>query len=1820
MPLSSVHSELIDSLLDPSTHADLALALAEGSPRTRLALASAVSRTAHASGSQATLPAWRLAVSAMRDLTPALVASKGNGSSGSASRVAVETYAALYALAVAEHAPGLSAEAEDAQCIAADTMRAVMSAPSGAACRRGGARGREKESSIVIEDADSAAFLDRVIFPGASALGWSRLLPSSSGDGAAVVVPALLARIRAADAPLSERIAVARVLLLPWIKFTETAMRRKTSDLRSATAYTRKARLALLRAAEGKHHRPPDALRARFMAANLFSDDPVELARTVHRAANSFLRSSKARDYGVVVELYCNALLSFQKLLGDDTAAALEAHKTEEVSAWFDHFYVSCFHTDDERYRRKAASLVVLRADILSESDLSCAVKTQRILVEGGLYVPDAGQWTKASVSLERAASCAETLLKKDMGFKSQAVCSLRILRVLESVRSVLCVQTSTSFRSSDAAVHFLQVYVRLFQAATNCAPSDEHARCRSMVSVYDRVNGMTGAALSTCEALLRLRAASDEKDGIFWAMSECASIVVATKSDIAQWAKWLAIVLNNTGIDLYNRHVKGDTAADKEMMEAAGSLMERSANWLAVASYPPSDIDLSRLELGVFPAALETQALRCCKRLAFSADSFLAAGNGCLLDSLRAAIAGLLCCVANEISPLPPEISVSFARSAADAAERRTDNVRDILQPLVEDGSPSRALDAAFEAVQRYRINSCKKLSRSEVTRVYPLPREEGLLLFLCELFEEATSCVSYREDEIELAYRKARVDVVLQKTDGSSAARDICSRFKVSDSLRGSRRTVGRRSARGRDRGGDASQVVVVSKSVGIYVLLCKMWEAIECLDYAVAETLLKELEERVPRSPLEANVKRTESPSLCEFILFDILEIAGWAAFVLARQDADVHALRFQELSHHVCFQLNIPDSAFDVADTYRRLGVTHSCWSVLRRDETSGYGESVAVHARVLNDLARYGDTEVVAKSVQDARSFGAWADAALYGRGDISAAMTRTKVAMKLLIRTLSSTDESTVLALNTLELFRVAGVTVCVPRIQSPSASFGLVYNRSRNSHLCELVHCLARLAMLFDRMDNVRDAQYYADKCTELSKQVAAPGLELSCKYLSDRIPRGFDEVLLPLPEKGWVIGYARSAYARNAVTTARLLGESILTLSNGGLSSATSGGDALSVALDVLDHSEACLEKAETDDEVNEDILSLISAKLLTSRGQCLLLANSLPDSLSAFQLALEVSPITEECRLEALVGMAETQLRLGQVNDAIATLNTSKRTVAAENVALPRLVKRMWRLFAEAGFLSLGSSCDESSAIADSLAEVHGSSLGLRHSLNRLRFASESLPDNEVSSLARNFSSLGVCTSATARLRSALSVRTVLTGLSLSLDSASILLWQVTPSREAFALRLPIPSKGLYSYAGIQQRMKEILSAMKAMTIGDGILSAREKQSWWKKRFGLDHELGQLMVDVEEKWLGDARAFLLPSTFCNEAAADCTPLLASFGAAAVHYPELISPASITSVLDRSFSETENQDNVSFIESMLAQSRVESAAVSVATGQQKKQTRQASRKKGRKVSPTGASTTAGELLLAIDTDLGCLPWECLPVLRTSKCGVSRLPHESFLLSASQATGIDPSSVFYMLNPSGDLSVTQSTFQSLFESQYGWTGSVGAHAGKSDVDDNLAKLELSDVFLYCGHGGGEAVVPPRRLATSASRVPISILMGCSSGRLERYSAGAESGGTAIEYLLAGSPAVVANMWDVSDRDIDRLTGSLLENWLGISTSGEGEESLDNEGVKPERCSLAVALARSRDACRLPFLVGAATVLYGNGMFRCDEDCSSSVE
>ena len=82
----------------------------------------------------------------------------------------------------------------------------------------------------------------------------------------------------------------------------------------------------------------------------------------------------------------------------------------------------------------------------------------------------------------------------------------------------------------------------------------------------------------------------------------------------------------------------------------------------------------------------------------------------------------------------------------------------------------------------------------------------------------------------------------------------------------------------------------------------------------------------------------------------------------------------------------------------------------------------------------------------------------------------------------------------------------------------------------------------------------------------------------------------------------------------------------------------------------------------------------------------------------------------------------------------------------------------------------------------------------------------------------------------------------------------------------------------------------------------------------------------------------------------------------------------------------------------------------------------------------------------------------------------------------------------------------------------------------------------------------------------------------------------------------------------MANLWDVTDMDIDRFSRALLKQWLAQCDAPDPSEAASDGGggaAEPgddgSHCGACVGLtvAQSRAACRLRHLIGAAPVCWG---------------
>lgn len=216
--------------------------------------------------------------------------------------------------------------------------------------------------------------------------------------------------------------------------------------------------------------------------------------------------------------------------------------------------------------------------------------------------------------------------------------------------------------------------------------------------------------------------------------------------------------------------------------------------------------------------------------------------------------------------------------------------------------------------------------------------------------------------------------------------------------------------------------------------------------------------------------------------------------------------------------------------------------------------------------------------------------------------------------------------------------------------------------------------------------------------------------------------------------------------------------------------------------------------------------------------------------------------------------------------------------------------------------------------------------------------------------------------------------------------------------------------------------------------------------------------------------------------------------------------------------------------------------------------------------------------------LFLILDENLHRFPFEGMSCFGgRAVCRVPSLPFVVLpLVEASDsttATDLDPFGSSFILDPESNLSETKNRLLPVLQSismsnNWGWKGVIGSTPSRDFIEQALTRDR--GLMLYCGHGAGQVFYPRKSVerllgsscaddfgeinvpAAGARRCKASvILMGCSSGRLmsvnrknskslENIPVHFEPEGIALSYLSAGAPCVVGNLWDVTDRDIDR--------------------------------------------------------------------------
>nr|GEU88271.1 separase isoform X1 [Tanacetum cinerariifolium] len=415
------------------------------------------------------------------------------------------------------------------------------------------------------------------------------------------------------------------------------------------------------------------------------------------------------------------------------------------------------------------------------------------------------------------------------------------------------------------------------------------------------------------------------------------------------------------------------------------------------------------------------------------------------------------------------------------------------------------------------------------------------------------------------------------------------------------------------------------------------------------------------------------------------------------------------------------------------------------------------------------------------------------------------------------------------------------------------------------------------------------------------------------------------------------------------------------------------------------------------------------------------------------------------------------------------------------------------------------------------------------------------------------------------------------------------------------------------------------RRILEQNYASTSGHTLEDTKQNRSlWWNQRKKLDQCLGDLLSDMEDLWFGPWKYLLLGG--------------------------LINCKHLDSVTKKLMKDLKSKCKVNISENILR------SLISGASSQQIECLSELILKKGCYIggiqcdndrSPgenssclyslvsdflTNAIHEIGDdlvgrepVILVPDFDIQMLPWESMPLLKNQEvyrmpsiasisCTYDRCCHIQEKVGKDFAVSpmIDPLDAYYLLNPGGDLSETEAEFGAWFKDQ----NLEGTSGTSPTVDELSAALKNHDLFIYVGHGSGVQYIPGGEIQ-KLDGCAATFLMGCSSGSLS----------------LNGS-------YTPKDKDIDRFGKAMLDAWIAARSTSSldcaqcteiadklKELNIDEgkrKGKKISQCKSAEVseinystfgckhrpkvgsfMGNARQACALPFLIGAAPVCYG---------------
>lgn len=547
-----------------------------------------------------------------------------------------------------------------------------------------------------------------------------------------------------------------------------------------------------------------------------------------------------------------------------------------------------------------------------------------------------------------------------------------------------------------------------------------------------------------------------------------------------------------------------------------------------------------------------------------------------------------------------------------------------------------------------------------------------------------------------------------------------------------------------------------------------------------------------------------------------------------------------------------------------------------------------------------------------------------------------------------------------------------------------------------------------------------------------------------------------------------------------------------------------------------------------------------------------------------------------------------------------------------------------------------------------------------------------------------------------------------------LSLNEDCTELFATRYRAGQPPLVVRLPF-SRHLegdqdaetFDYTRGKAELEDIIQASNYTCHSSGSIDVKgAKSNWWKQREALDKRLHELLINMENIWLGGFKSILSQHRTQPKAFArfrqDFEDTLSR------HLPSRRAPKAqapqhqLDDLILELFVGLESDNNqiedldepladllylvvdlLQFSGERNAYDEIDFDAIAIDVMDALRSYHDIA----------GQNTADGKhVILVLDKRLQAFPWESLPCLQdksVSRVGsMLSLRGRILAMRSSQHRNrrrvpdnendrhtVDRKSGTYILNPSSDLTSTQATLlpalTKVGEQQDSRWSSVINQAPSED--EFTSALSESSMLLYFGHGAGTQYIRPKNIRRLERCSEVVWLMGCSSGAVTEYGE-LEPFAVPLAYLMAvngtdvpssttaeteeaGSQkcmAVVATLWDVTDKDIDRFSLAVGEEW-GLWPASESSKLPAKSSKRREmlaapstpqqvpktpktpkarktpaptktparsrsrpavddgrKKSLVEAVAKSRDACYLRYLNGAAPVVYGVPVYLSD--------